>query len=949
MLFEASRRTDRRRAARGGKPRAARRAALAALVACAWGQAAEAQVVLDGSLGHAGALSGPNFAITPDLGRLAKNNLFYSFSRFDVPTGATATFSGPSTVTNIVSRVTGGTLSTIDGTLSSTIQGANLYLLNPAGILFGPNARLNVPAGFHASTSDYLGFIDGARFSASLDAASSFTSAAPAAFGFLSSAPRGITLSGSNLAAPTGRTLSLVGGDIAIGGGAKVSAPGGFIQLASTAGPGAVPVDPTIAGGYTVAKGGSVTISGGAVVDVSDPSAANGAIFVRGGAVTVDASELGADNHAQDANKANAIAIDARSIMIANFSKVHADSYAAGAAGAIAFTADTVTIRDPNTTVWSIARSSGKGGDVNITATGAVNLFYGGTILNFSLGSGNAGSASIDAGEISVSKIVPGSGVGYSFNPIDFSLSAIPNLFYNSAISNISLGTGEAGDVSLRSRGPITIADGALVQSAAESSGKGGSVSIYTPDSIFVATGAGVGSTTGVTVLTQTIPAVTGKAGSVSLTAGKTISVTGGASINSDSFHNKFGATGAAGDISIIANNVIVSGSGPSGPSYYFDSNNNLIIPVLTSSIETNAYGNGNGGNISIATTAGLLVSAGGRVSATSSESGTAGSVTIGGVTDINGGVEHVGPVVVSGAGSTISTQGGAVLPVWEAAAFGPSEAATGNAGKVSVDGATVSVMDGGAISSGNLGSGAGGGVSVSARDSVRVSGVGAGGLASSISASTTGAGQAGNVKVTAPRIDIVSGGQVATSAAAADGGNIELKAADLVHLNRGAVTTSVQGGFGNGGNITIDPRFVVLSNSEIKANAVRGHGGDITITAGSLLRDPNSSIEASSALGISGNIVIAAPVATVGSAIGSLTAQRAAAVTLAERSCGVRAGGGQASSLSPAGKGGQALQPSAPLTAGYPAAGPPTLQTAQAVLPLAVLSNDSGKPGCPP
>ena len=102
--------------------------------------AASAQVALDGTLGRAGALAGPDFAVTADLGRQVGANLFHSFSQFGLAQGQSATFSGPAGIANILSRVTGGGGSEIDGTLRSTIPGADFYFFNPAGVAFGPNA-----------------------------------------------------------------------------------------------------------------------------------------------------------------------------------------------------------------------------------------------------------------------------------------------------------------------------------------------------------------------------------------------------------------------------------------------------------------------------------------------------------------------------------------------------------------------------------------------------------------------------------------------------------------------------------------------------------------------------------------------------------------------------------------------------------------------------------------
>src|SRR6266542_5535743 len=188
----------------------------------------------DGTLGTAVTPSGNIYNITGGTRPGNGPNLFHSFDRFSVGTNDTARFSGPSGIENILSRVTGGQQSVIDGRLQSTIPGANLYLLNPSGILFGPNATLDVSGSFHVSTADYLRFADEAKFSAHLGQESTLTVAPPAAFGFLGSTPAPITIQGSALQVLAEKALSVVGGDIQIMGG-KLVAPSGRIQIASVA------------------------------------------------------------------------------------------------------------------------------------------------------------------------------------------------------------------------------------------------------------------------------------------------------------------------------------------------------------------------------------------------------------------------------------------------------------------------------------------------------------------------------------------------------------------------------------------------------------------------------------------------------------------------------------------------------------------------------------------
>ena len=205
---------------------------------------AQAQIVRDGSLGQPGsplALTGPNFRIDSTLGEIRSShgttNLFHSFSDFNVLTGESATFTNlpGGTINNVLSRVTGNNPSTINGLLASEIPGASFYLINPKGVVFGPNASLDIgasvgqPGSFHVSTADYVrlgnpGDPEAGIFHSNLAQTSILTSAPASAFGFLSSTPASITMQGSFLQVAsttdpatnqsTGHTLSVVGGPI---------------------------------------------------------------------------------------------------------------------------------------------------------------------------------------------------------------------------------------------------------------------------------------------------------------------------------------------------------------------------------------------------------------------------------------------------------------------------------------------------------------------------------------------------------------------------------------------------------------------------------------------------------------------------------------------------------------------------------------------------------------
>src|SRR6185503_466120 len=222
--------------------RLARAAAAAALGFACCG--AMAQAITANGLGTTASAAGSNWTIGG--GTQVGGNLFHSFGRFNINTGGSATFAGQGSVQNIVSRVTGGERSMIDGQLGSSIPGANVWFVNPAGVTFGQNASLNVSGSFHASTANYVRLGDGTVFDAATPA-SSLTSALPAAFGFTSAAPASILVHGTGsfanpnvLQVAPGRTFSLVGGDVTVDTGSALSAPAGRLNLASVAGAGEV-------------------------------------------------------------------------------------------------------------------------------------------------------------------------------------------------------------------------------------------------------------------------------------------------------------------------------------------------------------------------------------------------------------------------------------------------------------------------------------------------------------------------------------------------------------------------------------------------------------------------------------------------------------------------------------------------------------------------------------
>src|SRR5215472_12040778 len=270
-----------------------------------------------------------NLAPTPPPGKIQYDitggtrpgggvNLFHSFGNFNVPNNNIANFLNDSglATSNILGRVTGGNISNIFGTIQTTGFGnANLFMMNPAGFLFGPNATISVGGMVAFTSADYLRLGDGKLFNAAPNPnADALLSAAPvAAFGFLGSNPGAITVQGSQFTLAQGTGISLVGGNITIQSGAlyngtvqpaRTSAPNGQINLATAASPGEFLLPGLLAGGFqgpnvnfatlagpnvnnaSFTSFGSVHLAPGSTLDTSHT--ANSKVSIIGGQFVVD-------------------------------------------------------------------------------------------------------------------------------------------------------------------------------------------------------------------------------------------------------------------------------------------------------------------------------------------------------------------------------------------------------------------------------------------------------------------------------------------------------------------------------------------------------------------------------------------------------------------------------------------------------------------------------------
>jgi len=460
----------------------------------------QGQITLDGSLGPRGPLAGPNYRVGADLGQIRGSNLFHSFGQFNVQTGESASFTGPNTIANIVGRVTGGQQSFIDGRLRSEIAGANLFLLNPSGVLFGQHASLDVSGSFHVSTADFLRFADGAKFSAHLGQESVLTVAPPTAFGFLGNNPAAITIQGSRLRVNDGKTVSVVGGDITMVGG-SLQAPSGRLQLASVASPGeAVFSRLELATDLQVdnfARLGRLELSQGALLDASGvgipgSGGPGGTVLIRSGRLMFDRSAIFANNLGNVDGTGLGVDIGiAADAVITHQAFITTDGLGAGRARALRLTAGSVDIDG------SLIGSAGPFGTTGNTEVRGerVMLTGGGRIISSTTGPSRGGDVTVVATDaISISGRDSSGRASGLFSNTFFSSGDAGRLFVSAPTltmeggfiqASAALGRGNLRELSVET-GRLTLTGGAIIGSLATGSGKGGNVTVSARESVSI-------------------------------------------------------------------------------------------------------------------------------------------------------------------------------------------------------------------------------------------------------------------------------------------------------------------------------------------------------------------------------------------------------------------------------------------------------------------------------
>ncbi|WP_069472550.1 two-partner secretion domain-containing protein [Candidatus Marithrix sp. Canyon 246] len=445
-----------------------------------------AEIITDGTIGQRNHLIGPNFIINEQLGLQVGNNLFHSFQIFNIETGQTATFSSSSSVTNILARVTGNQSSWIDGRI---ISDANLYLLNPNGIVFGENARLSINGSFHASTADYLRLGNTGKFSASHPQESILTVASPEAFGFLT-APSSITIEGSAMMVPQQQTISVIGGDLFIKD-SFLFAESGKINLASVASSGEVVLKPSDLIVDSFEKMGQIHLSESrpipneerliANLDVSDifsQEAGAGQIFIRAGKFISDKAWIFADTYGNQDGLGIDILIDGN-INLINGARITTDNGGTGQGGNIKIQANNLTLSGINSNICneSCQRNSIENQEdyINSLSTIASNTF----------GMGNGGEIIINASSV---EMQPGfmqtatKENGRAGN-IDFRVDNL-KLYNNSYIDSSTEKNGKAGNITLNTQ-QLILENQGKISASSEGNADAGSINITTKTASF--------------------------------------------------------------------------------------------------------------------------------------------------------------------------------------------------------------------------------------------------------------------------------------------------------------------------------------------------------------------------------------------------------------------------------------------------------------------------------
>ncbi|MFM6351420.1 MAG: filamentous hemagglutinin N-terminal domain-containing protein [Dolichospermum sp.] len=762
--------------------------------------------------------------LTSDIiegGATRGTNLFHSFTNFNVDAGKGVYFSNPTDINNILTRVTGSSQSNIFGTLG-VLGNANLFLINPNGISFGPNAQLDLKGSFVASTADKIVF-DNYQFTTTNPTAPPLlTVNIPLGLGFRNNPGdinidlKGSTLefnNGQGLKVPQDKTLALIGGNVNINGNgvdaeglrAGILSPGSRVQLGGLTQTGTVNFNEnfysTFPQGVTrgnvslsngaeinvrAAGGGSITINS-RNLNVNENSRVRGGIQKNLGSVNAQAGDI-------DINNIEQVTID--NAVISNI----VDEFGKGNAGDINIHTSSLILKNGSTINTSVfaASSEGNGGNITID-TANLTLENGGYISADIYGKGNAGNMAIQAtqgvnvrGRLTSGVTRTGDGNGGGIT-IDTSTLTLENAGIISA--DIS-GKGNAGNVVIKATQGVNVRGG--LSSSVFNTGEGDSGGITIDTSTLTLENGGF-------ISTSTYGK--GDAGNIAIKA--TQGVTIGGFLSS-------GVTakgeGNSGDITIttptlnLENGGIIStstsGKGNAGNIAIKASQGVNVRGWLSSDVKGTAQGNSGGITIDTST---LTLKNGGRITASTFGQGNAGNIAIKATQGVN---VNIGGLLSSGVTAT----------------------GEGNSGGITIDTSTLTLEKGGFISAGTFGKGNAGNIAIQATQGVTVGGF----LSSGVT--DTGVGNSGGITIDTSTLTLENDGIISASTfGKGDAGKIEIQATEGVNVG-GELNSDVfnDTAVGNGGSITIDTSTLTLEKGGIISASTfgKGNAGNIAIKA---------------------------------------------------------------------------------------------------------------------
>jgi filamentous hemagglutinin family protein len=791
---------------------------------------ATAQIAPDNTLPVNSRVTPGCTACTIDGGTVRGANLFHSFSEFSVPTGGEGFFNNGLQIQNIFTRVTGNSVSSIDGRLRANGT-ANLFFLNPNGIIFGAGARLNIGGSFLVSTASGLEFADGTIFSATpaTPITRLLTISVPIGLQYGSNAGS-VNVRGSRLQVNPGQTLALVGGNVSINGG-RLLALGGRVDLGGVAGQGSIEL---VANGSTLllnfpvsvlrtdvsiindallnvrlGGGGSIAINARNVniTGVNTRLRAGiasglGAVGSKAGdieinateAINIDASVISDEVQQGGVGDGGNINITTGSLSLTNGAQLNASTFGEGKAGNVNIVArDTVSFDGvgseglPSAVLSNVEETGmGDGGDVNIT-TGLLFVTGGAALLANTLGEGKAGNVNIVARDT-----VSFDGVGSEGFP-------------SAALSNVEeTGMGDGGDINITT-GSLFATGGAQLNTNTLGEGKAGNVNIIARDTVSF---DGVGSNENFSGATSSVLETgMGDGGDINIMTGSLL-VTQGAQLTAATF-----GEGKAGNVNIVARDTVsLDGVGSDGfPSAAF------------SSVEET--GIGDAGNVSI-TTGSLFVTGGAALFANTLGKGKAGNVNI-------------------VARDTVSLDGVGSDGFPSAAFSSVEETGIGDGGDINITTGSLFVTGGAQLTGYTFGEGKAGNVNIVARDTVSLDGVGSNEFSSGAFSSVekTGIGDGGDINITTGSLFVTGGAQL-TAATFGEGkaGNVNIVARDTVSLDgvgsdgfpSAAFSSVEETGIGDGGDVSImTGSLFVTRGAALLANTFgEGKAGDVNIIA---------------------------------------------------------------------------------------------------------------------